>query len=90
MNTEEMLQELDRCGSDIEYMLRTYVKVRTDDGARPLTEEEVAASVVRARYPNVVVTPKRGYYGLPPWTSIWSWLASNRPLLPAPVKHYQP
>lgn len=89
MTTEEMLQELDRCSSDIEYMLRTYVKVKTDDGVRPLTEEEVAAAVVRARYPNMAFFPKRGYHGLPSWVSIWNWIEGNRPLLPVPINHYQ-
>jgi len=90
MTTEEMLQELDRCSNDVEYMLRTYVKVKTDDGVRPLTEEEVAAAVIRTRYPNVTIRPKRGYYNPPLWTSAWKWLANNRPLLPVPIKHYQP
>lgn len=90
MTTEETRQELERCASDIEYMLRTYVKVKTDDGTRPLTEEEVAAAVVRSRYPDAFITRKRGYYGPPLWVPMWRWLENNRPLLPVPISHYQP
>lgn len=90
MSEEEMKKELARCSSDIEYALRTYVKVRTDDGVRSLTEEEVAAAVVRSRYPGVTVGPKRGYYGAPSMISVWAYLATHKPLLPVPIKHYQP
>lgn len=90
MSEQEMRQELERCKSDIEYMLRTYMKVKTDDGVRPLTEEEVAAAVIRSRYPDVTIVPKRGYYNMPSFISAWAYLATNRPLLPVPISHYQP
>lgn len=83
-------KELDRCSSDIEYMLRTYVRVKTDDGTRPLTEEEIAAAVIRSRYPDVTIGPKRGYYHTPSMVSAWAYLAKNRPLLPVPISHYLP
>lgn len=90
MNEMSVLQELERCKNDTEYMLRTYVRVKTDEGSRPLTEEEVAAAVIRARYPDVTIGPKRGYYGMPSMISAWAYLANNRPLLPVPISHYQP
>ena len=90
MSEEEAKKEFARCSSDIEYVLRTYVKVKTDDGVRPLTEEEVAAAVIRSRYPDVTIRPKRGYYGMPSMISAWAYLKTNRPLLPVPIKHYLP
>lgn len=70
MTKEEIEAELERCSNDIEYMLRTYVRVKTDDGARPLTEEEVAAAVVRSLFPGVSIMPKRGYKHWWPWTIV--------------------
>lgn len=90
MNEREIQQELERCSNDVEYMLRTYARVKTDDGTRPLTEKEVAAAVMRARYPDVAIRPKRGYYRTPSSILAWAYLVKNRSLLPVPISHYRP
>jgi len=90
MTETGILGELERCKNDAEYMLRTYARVKTDEGSRPLTEEEVAAAVIRARHPDVTIGPKLGYYDTPSMITAWAYLANSRPLLPVPISHYRP
>lgn len=48
MTQEEAIAEFERCRGDMSHVLRTYVRIKMEDGAtRELTNEEVAATMDR-------------------------------------------
>lgn len=89
MTKEEIERELDRCGNDFEYMLRTYCYIMTNGGGRRRpTEEEIARLVLVRKYPQVrpkfgchdFADPVRVLRALPQWL---------RPTAIVHISHYQ-
>ena len=70
------------------------LKARLKESIGDLVTDQDLSNLVNRSLEEIFFTerknPKRGYYNMPSFISAWAYLATNRPLLPVPISHYQP